>query len=140
MLHDAATIRANHERFVARVAESEVAWALKSSDGFASCPSNDNEDREVLLFWSDRAYAARVQQTTFPEYDPVEITLFDFLFRWLSGMENDRVLAGTNWTGDLAGFETEAADLREQLLDAMGPDRCRHYAERLHQALKRQEG
>ena len=140
MLHDAATIRAHHNRFVTRVVETEVVWGLEGSEGFASCPSNDNEDREVLMFWSDRASAAHVQHNAFPEYAPAEMTLFDFLFRWLSGMERDRVLAGTNWNGDLAGHEVEAADLRDQLLAAMGPDRARQYAERLHAALKRQEG
>ena len=140
MLHDAATIRANHDRFVARVAETEVVWGLEGTDGFASCPSNENEDIEVLMFWSDRAYAERVQHNAFPEYAPTEVKLFDFLFRWLAGMERDRVLAGTNWTGDLAGQELEAADLRDQLMTALGPDRARQYAERLHAALKRQEG
>lgn len=30
MLHDSATIQANHERFISRVAESEVVWGLQS--------------------------------------------------------------------------------------------------------------
>src|SRR5688572_15034426 len=105
MLHDAATIRANHERFVARVAEKEIVWGLASPRGFAVCPSNEDEERTVLMFWSDRAYASRVKQSAFAEYEPAEITLFDFLFRWLSGMEQDGVLAGTNFNGDLAGLE-----------------------------------
>jgi hypothetical protein len=37
------------------------------------------------------------QAKSLPEYAPVEITLFDFLFRWLAGMERDGVMAGTNW-------------------------------------------
>jgi len=140
MPHDAATLRAYHDRFVARAAETEVVWALQSSDGFASCPSLADEAREVLMFWSDRAPAARVQQTSFPEYDPIELKLFDFLFRWLPGMERDRALAGTNWNADLAGLELDPATLRDQLLTALGPDRARDYAQRLQNALKRQEG
>ena len=140
MPHDVDTLRANRDRFVKRVAETEVVWALQSSDGLASCPSHADEVREVQLFWSDRADAARVQQNAFPEYDPVELTLFDFLFRWLAGMERDRVLAGPNWNGDLAGLEVAPADLRDQLLAALGPDRTRDYGQRLQAALKRQEG
>ena len=140
MLHDAATLKANHDRFVRRVAETEVVWALQSSDGFASCPSHADEVRDVVMFWSERAHAERVEKGSFPEYEPVELSLFDFLFRWLAGMERDRVLAGTNWNADLAGLEVSPADLRDQLLTALGPDRAREYAQRLQAALKRQEG
>ena len=138
MLHDSATIQANHDRFVSRVAQSEVVWGLQAPSGFAVCPSNDDEDRQVLMFWSDRGYASQVKQSHFPEYEPFEITLFDFLFRWLPGMEGDHVLAGTNWNGDLAGHEIPPDDLREQLLNAMGKDRVQQYAERLRSALKQQ--
>jgi hypothetical protein len=119
MLHDSATIQANHERFVSRVAESEVIWGLQGRTGFAVCPSNDDEERQVLMFWSDSAYASRVKQIHFPEYEPVQISLFNFLFRWLSGMEDDGVFAGTNWNGDLAGCEIEPGELRDQLLGVM---------------------
>jgi len=138
MLHDAADIQANHERFVSRVAVSEIVWALKSPTGFAVCPSNDNEDQQVLMFFSDRGYASRVQQNHFPDYEPAQLTLFDFLFRWLSGMERDGVVAGTNFNGDLAGLELPAADLRDQLLEAMGKDRVQQYADRLRETLKHQ--
>jgi hypothetical protein len=138
MLHDSATIQANHERFVSRVVESEVVWGLQAPTGLAVCPSNDQEERQVLMFWSDRGYASRAKQNHFPEYEPVEISLFDFLFRWLSGMLRDGVLAGTNWNGDLAGREIEPGQLRDQLLDAMGKDRVQRYSERLRVALKQQ--
>jgi hypothetical protein len=138
MFHDSATIHANHERFISRVAELEVVWGLQSRTGFAACPSNDNEERQVLMFWSDRGYASHVKQNHFPEYDPVEISLFDFLFRWLVGMQGDRVLAGTNWNGDMAGREIEPADLRDELLEAMGKDRVQQYSVRLRAALEQQ--
>ncbi len=137
MLHDSATIQANHERFVSRMAESEVVWGLQAPSGFAVCPSND-EKRHVLMFWSDRGCASRVKQNHFPEYEPVEISLFDFLFRWLSRMEGDGMLAGTNWNGDLAGREVEPGELRDHMLDAMGQDRVRQYLDRLRAALKQQ--
>jgi hypothetical protein len=138
MLHDTATIQANHERFIQRVAEAEEVWGLASGKGFAVCPSNEDEERTVLMFWSDRAYATRVKQAAFPEYEPAQITLFDFLFRWLTGMQQDRVLAGTNFNGDLAGLEIEAEDLKNELIDAIGPARALQYADRLKAELERQ--
>jgi hypothetical protein len=73
-----------------------------------------------------------------PEYEPGEINLFDVLFRWLSGMEGDGVLAATNWNGDLAGREVEPGELRDQLLDAMRQDRAQRYLDQLRVALKQQ--
>jgi hypothetical protein len=72
MLHDSATIQANHERFVSRVADSEVVWGLEAPTGFAVCPSNDDDERQVIMFWSDSGYASRVKQIHFPEYEPVQ--------------------------------------------------------------------
>ena len=138
MLHDAATINANHDRFISRVAASEIVWGLRSPNGFATCPSNDDENQQVLMFWSDRGYASRVKQSVFPEYEPVEITLFDFLFRWLPGMEGDGVLAGTNWNGDLAGREIAPNELSDELLQTMGQDRVQKYADDLRAGLKNQ--
>ncbi|MCW8877448.1 MAG: DUF2750 domain-containing protein [Kangiellaceae bacterium] len=34
------------------------------------------------------------------------MSLFDF-FRWLAGMSDDGIAAGTNWTGDLVGLECD---------------------------------
>ena len=92
------------------------------------------------MFWSDRGYASRVKQSAFPEYEPVEISLFDLLFRWLRGMEDDGVLAGTNWNGDLAGLEVAPQELGEELRKTMGQDRVSQYTDRLRMALKEQTG
>jgi hypothetical protein len=137
-MFQAATIRENHDRFVSRVAHAEIVWALENSNGCASCPSNEVADRQVIIFWSDAAYAKRVSQSAFPEHEPVEISLFDFLFRWLRGMQGDAVFAGTNWTPDLAGLEVSPADLRNQLLKAMGNEKVERYAGRLRVELERQ--
>jgi hypothetical protein len=90
------------------------------------------------MFWSDRAYASRARQQSFPEYEPAEISLFDFLFRWLPGMAADGVLAGTNWTGDLVGLEFAPNELQETILSAMGPVRAENYKARLKSQLKQQ--
>jgi hypothetical protein len=146
MLHDRATIQANHDRFIARVIESEQVWALKGPTGYAYCESNDfecndadasdpsdeaNQPKAVLVFWSDRAYAARAQKTEFQDHEVVDITLFDFLFRWLSGIERDGGLVGLNWTADLAGLEADPGAVSNQILDSLGPARVKQYADRL---------
>jgi hypothetical protein len=60
------------------------------------------------------------------------------MFRWLRGMAGDKVLAGANFNGDLAGIETEPLVLQAQLLSAMKPELMRVYLQRLRDGLARQ--
>ena len=119
MLHNRGTVIENHERFVARVAQMESVWGIEVEDGFATCDSHGGDGAHVIIFWSDRAYAKRALEASFPGSEVVLITLFDFLFRWLPGMEKDGVLAGTNWTKDMAGLELRPVELQTQILEAL---------------------
>ncbi len=118
---DSATCLENHQRFVKRIAETGTVWGLRGAGGWAFAESNDAPEVSVLLFWSDEAYARRAQQE-FPEYAPAQISLFDFLFRWLPGMSGDGVLAGTNWTADLVGLEKNPYELRKEIEAALPPE------------------
>ncbi len=120
----------NHARFVARVVEEEKVWGLSTEDGFLACESDRTEERAVLPFWSAADEAAKAQ----PEIESSEvdsIDLYDFLFRWLPGMEDDDVLVGTNWTAELDGKEIEPLDLQDEILDAMSDDARISYLDRL---------
>ena len=142
-----ADSKADLERFVRRVAEHDEVWVLGSPTGVAVCLSNefdgdddeDDDDGEdgdedgdppvVLLFFSDRAYAARAQAAQFPAHAPKAIALFDFMYRWLPGMSGDGALAGPNWSGDLTGLELDPFELREMIEAAMAPEHvARHEA------------
>ncbi|MBK1790206.1 DUF2750 domain-containing protein [Persicirhabdus sediminis] len=119
MLLDRATCDANHRRFIERVVEKEMVWYLSHPAGVANSVSNDDEETTVLMFWSDRAYATRARSNGFEDYEETSMDLFDFLFRWLPGMSEDGVLAGTNWTGDLIGVECDPFELREEIESEM---------------------
>lgn len=129
MLRLTADRQADLQRFVRRVAETVAVWALRSTQGMAVCRSlqeGDDEDdgpATVLLFFSDAAYARRVQRSRFPEHAPDAIALFDFMYRWLPGMSGDGVLAGPNWSAALTGCEIDPFALRERIEAAMAPDR-----------------
>ena len=137
MLIDTETCRENHQQFISRIIESEVVWGLLGHRGFADCDSNE-ADAAVIMFWSDRAYATRVQQHFFREYEPQEVSLFDFLFHWLPGMAADGVLAGTNWTADLIGLEFASDELQNTILSVMNPEQARKYKTRLEGEVKQQ--
>ena len=124
-LLNSAQTKANHTRFIKRVVKHEVVWLLKSDEGIANSTSHQEHEKEILMFWSDKAYASRIKKGPYADYyyDFIEkeISLFDFLHRWLPGMSSDDVLAGTNWNQGLVGTEIEAFELREQLDKAMQP-------------------
>lgn len=132
---DTATCTENHKRLVSRILKSRTVWGLKGHSGWAVAESNDTPEFSVLLFWSDEAYARRAQQE-FPGYTPIEISLFDFLFRWLPGMSGDGVLAGTNWTGDLVGLEKDPYELRIEIEADLPPEVAAEYKAKCESARK----
>jgi len=127
---DEETDQEAHLRFIADAVEGEHVWGLTTQDGFMACESDESEERAVLPFWSDADDATAAQ----PEIESSEvdsIELFDFLFRWLPGMDDDDVLVGTNWTPDLEGKEVEPLNLQDEILDAMADDMRISYLDRL---------
>lgn len=124
-----------HSRFIAEVVAAERVWGLSTEDGFLACESDETEERAVLPFWSGAEEAGTAQPgIEKSEVDSVE--LFDFLFRWLPGMEDDDVLVGTNWTADLEGKEVEPISLQDEILDAMSDDVRITYLDRLAQEVR----
>ena len=134
----AAELQENHERFVRRSVAGESVWVLLHDEHrtLAYCLSNEYEDVDVLLVWSDRGYAKRAEKSEFHDYSVKEVPLFDFLFRYLPGMHDDEVLVGTNFTGDLHGLEKEPADLQRELKDAMPRAMLEGYDSRLQKMIR----
>ena len=135
-----ATCQENHDRFVRRIVESETVWALSKENNYAYAESNKDENSsDIILFWSDKAYAKRAKQSNYPEFEETTITLFNFLFRWLPGMSGEGVLAGTNWTGDLVGLEYNAYDLRLEIEAALSADQKDRFNCQYHELINGHE-
>ncbi len=117
MLQDTATAKENFERFLKRVRESGEVWGLESKSGWAHCPSHEFEDTDVLVFWSDRAYAVSHQKLDWKNHRPTVIPLDEFINSWLKGMHEDGVLVGPNWDANLCGLEVEPLDVAKGLED-----------------------
>ncbi len=117
MLDLAIASKERHERFVERVVASREVWGLKSADGWACTAStaDGTEDRSVMPFWSDRAYAKQCAKADWSHYEPTPIPLALFLERWLPGMAGDGSLVGTNWSAQLCGHEIKPLELKQEL-------------------------
>jgi hypothetical protein len=117
MFQGESAIIHRHKIFIERVVALGEVWGLKSEEGFAVCPSNDYDDTDVLLFWSDKAYANAVAKDEWELYEPACIPLSHFLENWLVGMQQDGALVGSNFDANLFGQETEPLELTIELLD-----------------------
>lgn len=115
MLQDRAASEANYRRFIEQVRDTQEVWGLQSDEGWAYCASNEYEDTDVLLFWSDRAYAQSHAKGEWSRHKPVAIPLEEFIDNWLQGMDEDGVLVGPNWDTGLCGLEVEPGEVAEKL-------------------------
>ena len=136
MLLDSATVESNFQRFVKRIIENETVFYLSNENGVAESVSNDDEETDVLMFWSDRAYAARANHNFEENYNETEMELFNFLYQWLPGMSGDGVLAGPNWNGDLVGREIDPFELREILEEQMPLELIEKYEQKYNELTK----
>jgi hypothetical protein len=105
-----------YQLFIDTVKKERIVWGLKCSEGWAVSPSNDYEDRNVMPFWSHKAYAEQVAVEDWKGYIPSEIPLQEFVNNWLQGMSNDGVMVGLNWNKQLIGKEIDAAELYSKLI------------------------
>lgn len=106
-----------YEKFIKEVSKTETVWGLKlkNEDGWAVALSNEYEDAEVMLFWSDKRLAKLCIAEEWIEYEVNSITLENFMNNWLIGLDEDDLLVGLNWDFNLIGLEVEPIDLLNDL-------------------------
>ena len=105
----------NYELFVEEAIETGCVWGLEGPEGWALCPSVQNEDVDVMPLWSQPEYAQAHCIEDWSVYKPVPIALEELLDDWLPGMHEDLLLVGSNWNKALEGLELEPLDLLEDI-------------------------
>lgn len=111
------------QHFLSRVRVTGEVWVLESSEfGYANCASDDDEDTDVILFWSSAELAAKHQRDEWELHQPSMMSAEDFVERWLRGMHDDGVLAGVDWDEDFNGVEIDAAELARLLTEEESDD------------------
>jgi len=111
-------LQKNYRTFIEGILDSGKVWALKSEEGWVFCESSEYEDADVIPFWSDEANAKVQCSEEWAANVPEAIELDHFIDAWLSGMDEDGVLAGPNWNAEMEGLEIEPGDLANKLLAA----------------------
>jgi len=105
----------NYALFIEDAFSTGCVWGLENSEGFALCASNDNDEIDVMPFWSQPEYAQAHCVEDWASYKPVAISLEELLDDWLPGMHEDVTLVGINWNAELEGPEIEPLDLLEDM-------------------------
>ena len=116
MNQDRAQCEADYKRFIERVIANGIVWGLRhEKEGWAYSESNEYDDTDVLVFWSDEAYAKRQIKEDWSEYLATPILLNEFIDNWLKGMNDDQLLVGPNWDAHLCGLELEPIAVAKKL-------------------------
>lgn len=121
MQQDDNTLKLKLETFVKTVCKSKIVYGLESEEGFAISNSMDYDDEngepvEVICFWSEEALADSCRKEDWANYQVVEIPLAEFMENWCIEMNNDGLLAGIDFDGDLSGPEIEPLELAMGLI------------------------
>lgn len=98
---------ANYRKFIQQVADTEQVWGLSQGDIWATSSSNEYEETEVILFWSDEEGAKACATDEWTDYKPESLPVAEFLENWCVGMYDDGLLVGTDWTTELQGREVD---------------------------------
>ena len=106
----AGAARDDLDAFVEELLAEGTVWGLYG-DSWAR--SGVAGEREALPFWSSRLAAVRCIDGAWAEYGPRRIDLAEFLSQWLTGMQEDGIVAVLGPSHDGDGTPVEAARLLE---------------------------
>ena len=107
----------NAEAFVSEVLDGARVWGIRDKSGF---PTSTNASGEAAMpFWSSEKRAMSVIETVpaYRDFQPVPISLSEFVDRWLPGLKRDGLHCGLNWSGKSAtGYDLSPADVLARLM------------------------
>lgn len=108
-------IEENFELFIEDALATGCVWSLEGDEGFALCPSEENNDIDLMPFWSQPEFAQAHCLDEWQKYKVVPVSLEEFLDDWLPGMHEDVLMIGINFNTEMEGVEIEPLDLLEQV-------------------------
>jgi len=109
----------SYRQFIQKIVETEVVWGLTKDETWATSSSNEFEEAEVILFWSDENGAAACAEDEWEKYIPESISIVEFLENWCVGMYSDALLVGPDWESDLTGKEVEPLVIALDIIDSL---------------------
>lgn len=103
--------------FLEQVKDNQALWALqdKSSEDWVVLDSINFENTEVMPLWSTQALAKSHCVEEWADYQPVAISVADWMEFWVEDLLEDGVIIGVNWQEDDECVELELPDFTQAL-------------------------
>ena len=107
---------AQADAFYREVLAGEHVYGVRDNGGFPA-PMTSTGVR-AMPFWSKRSRAQRIVENVeaYAGMDVVELTVAEWLEKWVPGLERDGLMIGLNWSGQGAvGYDITPSDLLRNL-------------------------
>ncbi|MEP4891841.1 MAG: DUF2750 domain-containing protein [Aliiglaciecola sp.] len=109
---------ARFEYAISRMIESKELWGLFGENGWLLLQA---EEDACLPIWPSESFAKAWEKNDFPDCNPKQITLDDWLQQWLPGMEkNGTLILVFPLSEDEEGIMLDAKELTECFAEQMG--------------------
>ncbi len=103
------------DRFFSAISLSRRVYGVQGEQGLARRESRRMRGRDVCLFWSDEATAARWAHSVASNPRIKDFSLTEMLASVLPGLAQHRRLVGLDWLGDEVIVELDPMDFAERL-------------------------
>lgn len=105
--------------FLIQVKDTQIIWALqdKSSEDWVVLDSVNFENTDVMPLWSTEALAKSHCVEEWAEYQPVAISVADWMEFWVEDLLEDGVIIGLNWQENEECFELELPEFTQALAE-----------------------
>lgn len=103
--------------FFDEIVANDAVWTICDDAGFPA-PKTASGERS-MPFWSLESRARKIidQVSAYHGFQPHRLELDEFLGQWLSGLEEDGLRVGLNWSGKRAtGYDYTPAEVRARIL------------------------
>jgi|GEM_PF-1699874 len=123
MIDNTIAVKERHERFLRRVLETKIVWALdKGGETLAAsdCSNEEHEGSRVVPFWSEKEYAEKCVKNDWADYVPKSFGLNEFLNGILPHLDETGFFAGTDWNSSFIGTELDPTALAAEIKKLMG--------------------
>jgi hypothetical protein len=101
--------------FIKEIMEQKKVWTIENVEGV---PTTLDDGEVSMPFWSSKLKTEKAIRdvTVYHEYRLLEISLDDFINKWLPELEKDALLVGANLNGkNLIGADWKPKELLEQI-------------------------
>lgn len=105
--------------FLIQVKDTQIIWALqdKSSEDWVVLDSSNFENTDVMPLWSTEELAKSHCVEEWSEYQPVAISVADWMEFWVEDLLEDGVIIGLNWQENEECFELELPEFTQALAE-----------------------